>query len=601
MQVEKGNALSSDVPVVEVSTVPNAMEDIKSSDAHHGVRAVEAAEKVYGRFSKWLLFIGIGLSSYITSLERTTTVSYLAFATSAFSEHSLLSAIQVAQFVLLACGQPVIAKFADVTSRAKAFLFALGFYVLGYVIIPSSSSIGAYAAGSIIYTIGSTGLPLMLSVLIADITTLQWRGLVSSLPSTPSIINAFVGSNIAAQVVEHAGWRWGYGMFAILVPVSLLPLVATLLWAENKAKRLGLVQPVRPPGGTRWDQRALQLASQLDLVGLALLGAAVSLILLPLTLAENAKGQWRNASMIAMLVVGGILFAVFVVWDMQFARSPVLPKRFLTNTTVLCGAWIGFFYFGGHWISQTYLYSFVLVVKPWPLVHTTYFSQTVTVTMSVFAIVAGVVMRIHHHYKWMLVLGQAIWLLGVGLMIHACGAHGSDVALIWTQILQGIGGGLLSVAIGTAAQASVTHADVAMVTAMVSLWSTVGGAVGSAVSGAMWSNLMPVKLRAHLPGVPQADRDALFGSITDVMVLPYDDPVRQGVIDAYTEVLNVMVIAATALAVVPLVLSFFMPDWYLGDKQNAVDSADLAGERVEDAKSSTDGVDAAEGREKTAV
>lgn len=58
MQVEKGNALSSDVPVVEVSTVPNAMEDIKSSDAHHGVRAVEAAEKVYGRFSKWLLFIG---------------------------------------------------------------------------------------------------------------------------------------------------------------------------------------------------------------------------------------------------------------------------------------------------------------------------------------------------------------------------------------------------------------------------------------------------------------------------------------------------------------------------------------------------------------
>ena len=99
------------------------------------------------------------------------------------------------------------------------------------------------------------------------------------------------------------------------------------------------------------------------------------------------------------------------------------------------------------------------------------------------------------------------------------------------------------------------------------------------------------------------------------MVLPYDDPVRQGVIDgallqllchwrceshapgiiAYTEVLNVMVIAATALAVVPLVLSFFMPDWYLGDKQNAVDSADLAGERVEGAKS--DGVDA---REKTA-
>ncbi len=27
-------------------------------DAHLGVRAVEAAEKVYGRYSKWFLFIG---------------------------------------------------------------------------------------------------------------------------------------------------------------------------------------------------------------------------------------------------------------------------------------------------------------------------------------------------------------------------------------------------------------------------------------------------------------------------------------------------------------------------------------------------------------
>ena len=27
-------------------------------DAHFGVKAVEAAEKVYGRYSKWFLFIG---------------------------------------------------------------------------------------------------------------------------------------------------------------------------------------------------------------------------------------------------------------------------------------------------------------------------------------------------------------------------------------------------------------------------------------------------------------------------------------------------------------------------------------------------------------
>lgn len=134
-------------------------------DAHLGVKAVEAAEKVYGRYSKWFLFIGcafaslppasvehldlrppasghrIGLASYVYSLDGTTTYNYLVFATSAFDKHSLISTIQVAQSVisklslfslrppsrlichrLVACGKPIIAKFADVTSRATAYL-----------------------------------------------------------------------------------------------------------------------------------------------------------------------------------------------------------------------------------------------------------------------------------------------------------------------------------------------------------------------------------------------------------------------------------------------------------------------------------------------
>ena len=44
--------------------------------------------------------------------------------------------------------------------------------------------------------------------------------------------------------------------------------------------------------------------------------------------------------------------------------------------------------------------------------------------------------------------------------------------------------------------------------------------------------------------------------------------------------MKLMLVAATVLSVVPLALSVFMPDWYLGDKQNAVDATDLKGERA---------------------
>ena len=47
-------------------------------------------------------------------------------------------------------------------------------------------------------------------------------------------------------------------------------------------------------------QRVWRFIDALDLVGLALLGAAVALILLPLTLTQTAKGGWHNREFILL-------------------------------------------------------------------------------------------------------------------------------------------------------------------------------------------------------------------------------------------------------------------------------------------------------------
>lgn len=161
---------------------------------------------------------------------------------------------------------------------------------------------------------GYTGLQLLTQVIIADITTLKWRGLVSALTSSPFIINAFIGANISTAVLEHSNWRWGCksfartvfaiysrmsptdGMFAILIPASLAPLVITLYWAERKAKKLGLAPPTTEFVGATLTQRVWHFAEQLDLVGLVFLGTSVALILLPLTLSQTAKDGWKNGA-----------------------------------------------------------------------------------------------------------------------------------------------------------------------------------------------------------------------------------------------------------------------------------------------------------------
>ena len=91
------------------------------------------------------------------------------------------------------------------------------------------------------------------------------------------------------------------GMFAILVPAALTPLILTLFWGERQAKKLGLVQDVRAPTrsstSTSIIKRVWKFIDQLDLIGLVILGAAVALILLPLTLTQTAKGGWHNGEL----------------------------------------------------------------------------------------------------------------------------------------------------------------------------------------------------------------------------------------------------------------------------------------------------------------
>ncbi|KLO12475.1 drug:h+ antiporter [Schizopora paradoxa] len=578
---------------VEDESILEAEQEV---DAHIGVKKVEAAGKVYGRYSRWVLYISLGLASYIYSLDSSTTYAYLAFAASAFGQHSLIASIQVAQSIILAVGKPVIAKIADVASRGTAYIIVLFCYVIGYTVIASSQNVQTLGGGIIVYAIGYTGLQLLTQIIIADITTLKWRGLVSSLASMPFVLNGFIGPNISNAVLEHLGWRWGYAMFAVLVPATVLPLIITLVWAERRSKQLGIVQqalaeadvPISTPPGEPLRSRIKRVVDQLDLVGLALLGAAVSLILLPLTLSKSAGSTWRKGAILSMLFVGISTLIAFGIWDFRYASRPVIAPRFLRNRSIVFASLIGFFDFASYFLTFTYLYTFVLVVKPWTLLEATYFAQVQTVALTVFAFVGGLLMWRYRRYKSILVGGLLIRLLGVALMIHSRGANASTAELIWTQILQGLGGGFASSASQVGAQASVPHIDVAMVTASTLLFTEIGGAVGSAMAGAIWANTMPSNLAKYLPSLSDIERSRLFGNISSVLDIPRGDPIREGVIEAYDDTMKVMVIAATLLSVPPVLFSLLMPNWYLGDQQNAVDTSLLEDEGDEDTSEDED-------------
>jgi SIT family siderophore-iron:H+ symporter-like MFS transporter len=132
----------------------------------------------------------------------------------AFGQHSLRATVSTITAVFQAVSQPPIAKFADVFGRVNAYLACVALYVIGYIIVPSSQNIYAYAAGNSIYILGITGLFLLQNIIISDISSLRSRYFWTIFPSIPGAINVFVAPIIVDSFLSRSLdlWRWGFAM-----------------------------------------------------------------------------------------------------------------------------------------------------------------------------------------------------------------------------------------------------------------------------------------------------------------------------------------------------------------------------------------------------
>ncbi|KLT45268.1 MFS general substrate transporter [Cutaneotrichosporon oleaginosum] len=516
--------------------------DVSDSDSEDEYESDDEAPARRG----WLVFLGIALAAYIYSLDGMTTYQYLSFATSAVRHHSSAGTIGTVQAIIIAVGKPFMAKIADVCGRGEAFLVVATLYLIGYLTIAAAGSISTIAVGNVFYAFGYTGLQILLQIVIADMTSLRWRGLVGGLVSAPFLINIFVSAEIASRVLPD--WRRGYVQFALVVPLMLAPLIIALL--SQKRERL------RPQHNLGTALRAA--AAEMDFVGLVLVAASLALILVPLGIVPADNNNWEHTTLIGMGLIGLLLFAAFLAYEWRVPAHPVFPMRWLRRTPILSACLIGFFDFTSFYLQYTYLYSFVLVTEDWGLKTVAYFVYTHAFSITVFGIVAGAIMYATRRFKWMLFAGLIVRLLGVGIMLRARSAEGSTFELVLCQVLQGLGGGFAGIATQVGAQAAVGTADIATVTAMTLLLSEVGNSVGSAAATGIWNTYMPRDLAEHVPTTNQTLLDELFGSITDIVEYPIDDPIRLGAIEAYRSVMHRLVSWAIAIAVIPPIVCLFL-------------------------------------------
>ena len=188
-------------------------------DGYHQSQGVNRMEAVYraaqgpgGKTMMWALAGSILVCAWAYSLDSSTTSNYAPIAASSFGQHSNISALGIATKLISSVCKPFLAKISDVTSRPYTYILVLILYVMGYIIVATCKNFSAYVIGEVFVSIGSTGLDLLNDIIVADLTTLEWRGFVSSMLSMPFVINTWFAGEIVQALSNGEDWRWGYGM-----------------------------------------------------------------------------------------------------------------------------------------------------------------------------------------------------------------------------------------------------------------------------------------------------------------------------------------------------------------------------------------------------
>lgn len=204
--------------------------------------------------------------------------------------------------------------------------------------------------------------------------------------------------------LTHAVVSFIQGMFCILIPATLAPVIGTLLWAQIRAKRLGLSATNfdEQQGGAiaaakdrrSFGSKLLSWAIDIDALGLILFGAGWACILLPLTLTNKNTLTWSSYKIIILFVIGGCTLLGFLAYERFLAKKPLFPFRFFKSYTVVACAVIPLLDFisfcaslkSSHELSLgarlvtdadrrrpltdlqfTYQYSFISVTKGWSI------------------------------------------------------------------------------------------------------------------------------------------------------------------------------------------------------------------------------------------
>jgi hypothetical protein len=413
------------------------------------------------------------------------------------------------------------------------FLFALGSGIAG-----GASSASMLIAGRTVQGIGSGGIMLLVELIVCDIAPMRERGKYLGIVLSSSAVGAIIGPVVGGALAEGA-WRW---IFYLNLPIAGVVLLTMIFCLKLRYKK----EPT-------W-RSAL---ARVDWLGSSLFIASMCSLLLGLTIG-GAVYPWDSWRVIVPLVLGGIGWLAFHVFESTWCKEPTVPASLFSNRTSI----IGFFLVFNsslllQWAAFFIPIYFQGVRNASPMKSGINFLPFEAFLIPIAA-VSGAMLSKTGVYRPFHLVGFILMTVGLGLFA-LLDRNTSTVIWVVFEAIEAIGQALVIPTILPAIQASLPEKEVATSVGMYSFLRSFGYVWGitipSIIFNAQWN-----KEDYRLDGFPDV-RDAMqngrayhFASDAYRSTLP--ESVQYEIITVYVETLRVLWYAAVAFSVVGLLAVF---------------------------------------------
>lgn len=471
-----------------------------------------------------------------------------------------------ATLLTTAISTPIWGKLADLFNRKLLIQIAIIIFVGATAAAGFAQDTNTLIAFRAIQGLGGGGLAALSQVIMADIISPRERGRYMGLFGAVMAVATVGGPLLGGWITDAANWRWNFFVSLPFAVAALIILQRTLKISTERTRK-----------------------ASIDYVGIVLLSAAVSLILIWITNAGSTFDWWSTET--ALMVGGAVVAAIaFVIVELK-VREPLIPLTLFRGRTftlsVIASISIGVAMFG----TSVYLAQYMQLSRGATPTEAGLMTLPMMAGLLISSMVIGQLVTRFGKWKGYLVLGAVLLIAGSVLLstLH----YDTDFVLVSIYMfLMGAGVGMTMQNLVLIVQNVAKPSEMGVASSGVTFFRSLGGTVGVSVMGAVLANSLTglfadgkERLGAAIAQLGEKGADVAAqltsGTLPEVRLLP--EPVRSIIEDFYAQAISHAFVIGIPLAIISLVAILFLPNRPLttmttSERASADAAADGAGE-----------------------